>query len=104
VYICLFAYNSGMGGVIVFKFLGCQWDGFMCKNLRRGHKYRPESWHFSLLAGPTRHLLWQAGWALQWAIDKLGTNTGTGGQCADAIETAVHADRPAHLLHTGLGG
>jgi len=32
-YVCMFTYNSGMGGAIVSKFLGCLRDDFTCKAL-----------------------------------------------------------------------
>jgi len=33
----------------------------------------------------------------------IGTHTGAGVQCADAVETSISADGPAHILHTGMG-
>jgi len=33
----------------------------------------------------------------------IGACTGSGGQCADAIETGVGADGPERILHTGIG-
>jgi len=32
----------------------------------------------------------------------MGSHTGAGGQCADAVEACVGDDRPAHM-HTGAG-
>jgi len=41
--------------------------------------------------------------AVAWEIgtEAIGTYTGAGGQCRDAIETGFRADGPARILHTG---
>jgi len=53
-------------------------------------------------AGPADHAPLQADWALStgWAII---AHTVAGGQCTDAVEAGIGADRLACTLHTGMG-
>jgi len=45
--------------------------------------------HVLFLMGPAGHAPWQTGWALQWALYRLGAHRGASGQCADTIQHAL---------------
>jgi len=73
-------------------------DGIRHKKLG-GHEHGPKNWHFSFHTGPAGDALLQADWALG-SRQAMGIHTGAGGQCTDAIEAGISADRP-ECIHTG---
>jgi len=76
---------------------------FHTQKLKGSHGYVPANWHFSFLAGPADHAPLHGDWALGTGQD-VGAHTGAGGECTDATEAGIGADRLAQppLPHTRL--
>jgi len=102
-YVCLFAYYSVTGKAIVSKFSRCRRDGFTRKTFGRRSWVEARILVFFVFRGTGRCATAGRLGTAMGTKQAIGTHTGAGTQCADAIETGVGADGPARILHTGTG-